>query len=270
MYVLALEFEVFLQGESFVKRKPILAANWKMNLTPGEAEKYLSEFLPLVKGQDAVEMLLCPAAPALDRVSRLLLNTNVLLGGQNIHSETSGAFTGENSAPMLKDLGCQYVILGHSERRTLFHETNEGVNKKIKKAQEFGLSCIVCVGETLAEREAGKTEAVVQDHVQGSLKNLTLGEMQKVVIAYEPVWAIGTGRNATPEQAEEAHRFIRSLLKKLFDAATADATRIQYGGSVKPENIAELIAKENIDGALVGGASLKPDSFAKLIHSSKN
>jgi len=236
-----------------------------MNILPSESEKYLSEFLPLVKNQNTVEIVLCPTAITLDRVSHLLVGTNVLLGGQNIHSETSGAFTGENSAPMLKDLHCRYVILGHSERRTLFHETNEDVNKKIKKAQEFGLSCIVCVGETLAEREAGKMEQVVQSQIEASLKNLTPIEMQKIVIAYEPVWAIGTGRNATPEQAEEVHQFIRSLLNKIFGALTSDATRIQYGGSVKPENIAELMAKENIDGALVGGASLKPDSFAKLI-----
>jgi triosephosphate isomerase len=252
-----------------MKRKPILAANWKMNITPSESERYLSAFLPSVRDQNTVEIVLCPPAITLDRVSRLLVGTPVLLGAQNIHSETSGAFTGENSAPLLKDLRCQYVILGHSERRTLFYETNESVNKKIKKAQEFGISCIVCVGETLAERESGKTEQIVQNQVEASLKNLNSSEMEKIVIAYEPVWAIGTGRNATPEQAEETHRFIRFLLKKMFGPLTSESTRIQYGGSVKPENIAELIAKENIDGALVGGASLNPESFIKLIQSSK-
>jgi triosephosphate isomerase len=248
-----------------VKRKPILAANWKMNILPSESEKYLSEFLPLVKNQNTVEIVLCPTAITLDRVSHLLVGTNVLLGGQNIHSETSGAFTGENSAPMLKDLHCRYVILGHSERRTLFHETNEDVNKKIKKAQEFGLSCIVCVGETLAEREAGKMEQVVQSQIEASLKNLTPIEIQKIVIAYEPVWAIGTGRNATPDQAQEAHAFIRHWLQQRFDASIAQAVRIQYGGSVNATNAASLLQQPDVDGALVGGASLKAETFSAIV-----
>lgn len=243
-----------------------MAANWKMNITPSEAEKFVAEFIPLVKNNTQVEIVLCPSAPTIDRVSKLVKGTNILVGGQNIHFEANGAFTGENNAAMLLDLKCTYVILGHSERRTLFGETNEIINKKVKKALESGLSAIVCVGETLAEREAGKTEKVLEDHVLNSLKGFTKEQFAKIVIAYEPVWAIGTGKTATPEQAEEAHAYIRKLLAGMIGQEGASAVRIQYGGSVKPENVKELMSKENIDGALVGGASLKADSFAKIVN----
>jgi triosephosphate isomerase (TIM) len=253
-----------------VNRTPIIAANWKMNITPCESEGFLRQFIPLVGNKHDVEIVLCPPAPSIDRVASLLKGVkNIKTGGQNIYFEASGAFTGETSAAMLKDLGCSHVILGHSERRSIFHETNEMVNKKVRRALDSGLSCIVCVGETLAEREQGLMEKVVKDHVANSLANLSLPDMEKVVIAYEPVWAIGTGRNATPAQAQEVHQFIRGLLKDLFNTETADATRIQYGGSVKPDNISELMAQHDIDGALVGGASMKADSFGKIVNYKK-
>ena len=249
-----------------MKRRPIIAANWKMNITPSEAEKFVDAFLPLVKSNKDVDMVLCPSALAVDRVAKLVKGSNVFVGAQNIYFEASGAFTGENSAAMLVDAGCNYVILGHSERRTIFHESNELINKKVKRALESGLIAIVCVGETLEEREAGKMEKVLEDHVMNSLKGFTAEDFKKIVIAYEPVWAIGTGKTATPEQAEEAHAFIRGLLVRLAGKEVADSVRIQYGGSVKPENTRELMSKENIDGALVGGASLKADSFAKIVN----
>lgn len=249
-----------------MKRRPIIAANWKMNITPSEAEKFVAAFLPLVKSNNQVDMVLCPSALAVDRVAKLAYGSNVFVGAQNMYFEASGAFTGENSAAMLLDAGCKYVILGHSERRTIFHETNEMINKKVKKALESGLIAIVCVGETLEEREAGKMEKVLEDHVLNSLKGFSAEDFKKIVIAYEPVWAIGTGKTATPEQAEEAHAYIRGLLVKLAGKEVADSVRIQYGGSVKPENTKELMSKENIDGALVGGASLKADSFAKIVN----
>ena len=249
-----------------MKRRPIIAANWKMNITPSEAEKFVAAFLPLVKSNSEVDMVLCPSALAVDRVSKLTNGSNVFVGAQNMYFEASGAFTGEISAAMLLDSGCKYVILGHSERRTIFHETNEMINKKVKKALESGLIAIVCVGETLEEREAGKMEKVLEDHVLNSLKGFSAEDFKKIVIAYEPVWAIGTGKTATPEQAEEAHAYIRGLLVKLAGKDVADSVRIQYGGSVKPENTRELMTKENIDGALVGGASLKADSFAKIVN----
>jgi triosephosphate isomerase (TIM) len=250
-----------------MSRKPIIAANWKMNLTPSQGEAFVKEFVPLVKNNQTVEMVLCPAAPTLERVIKTLsAQSQIQIGGQNIYFEAKGAFTGETSAEMLVDLKCKYVILGHSERRTLFHDTNETINKKVKQALSSGLHCIVCVGETLSQRESGKTENVVEDHIRNSLKDLTPEQMAKIVIAYEPVWAIGTGKTATSEQAQEVHAFIRKLLKEIFGSKTADETRIQYGGSVKTDNIKELMAMGDIDGALVGGASLKPDSFAQLVN----
>lgn len=249
-----------------MKRRPVIAANWKMNINASEAEKFLAEFLPLVKNNSSVEIVVCPAAPALDRTTRASKGSNVSIGAQNMYFEANGAFTGENSAAMLLDLGCKYVILGHSERRTIFGETNELINKKVKKALESGLLPIVCVGETLSEREAGKMGKVLEDHVLNSLKGFSADDFKKIIIAYEPVWAIGTGKTATPDQAEEAHKYIRGLLIKMIGKEAADTVRIQYGGSVKPENTKELMGKENIDGALVGGASMKADSFAKIVN----
>ncbi|EKD27529.1 MAG: triosephosphate isomerase [uncultured bacterium] len=247
-------------------RQAIIAANWKMNITASESEAFIKSFLPLVKDNKSTEIVICPPASTLDRVRTSIKNTNMLLGGQNIYFEKDGAFTGENSAAMLLDLDCKYVILGHSERRAIFNETNDIINKKIRHALASGLKAIVCVGETLAQREAGKTTDVIEDHVANSLKGLSKDDMKNIVIAYEPVWAIGTGKTATPEQAEEAHAFTRDLLKKLFGTEVANHVRIQYGGSVKPDNIKELMGKANIDGALVGGASLKPDSFSKIVN----
>lgn len=212
-----------------------------------------------------VVIILHPPSTALDEVGEVIYGSNISLGAQNMHWEDSGAFTGEISGPMLKDLGCAYVILGHSERRQFFHETNETVNKKTRAALKNGLTPIVCVGETLAERETGKTFQVIADHVTNSLKGFSEEEIQKILIAYEPVWAIGTGKTATPEQAQEVHAAIRGLLKKNYPQETADDIVILYGGSVKPSNTKELVNQKDIDGALVGGASLDVKSFADIV-----
>jgi triosephosphate isomerase (TIM) len=202
---------------------------------------------------------------ALSDAHELLIDSNITLGAQDLYWEQEGAFTGEVSAGMLKDAGCDYVIIGHSERRQFFHETNETVNKKAKAALLSGLKPIVCVGESLDEREKGITFDVVKDHIKGSLAGLSKAEIKDTVIAYEPVWAIGTGRTATPDQAQEVHHYIRGLIKEMFGDEVSSGMRIQYGGSVKPDNIEELMAKEDLDGALVGGASLKIDSFSAIV-----
>lgn len=246
-------------------RKAIIAGNWKLNKTSREAIALVEELKRDVSDVQTVDIVVCPPFTALSVVSDAILESNIALGAQNLYWQDSGAFTGEVSAPMLKDLGAQYVIIGHSERRQYFGETNETVNKRIRAALTHGLTPIVCVGENLAEREGNKTFEVIKNHVEGSLANLTSEEMSKIVIAYEPVWAIGTGKTATPEQAQEVHAYIRSLLEKLFGVSIASSVRIQYGGSVTPENIALLIAKPDIDGALVGGASLKAPSFAAIV-----
>lgn len=212
-----------------------------------------------------VDIVICPPYTLLAYLSDAIETSNIALGAQDCYWQEEGAFTGEISCKMLKDAGCEFVIIGHSERRQYFGETNESVNKKIKAALTAGLLPIVCVGETLAEREADRTFDVLTDHVQNGLKAMTAEEMEKVVIAYEPVWAIGTGKTATPAQAQEVHKFIRELLAKLFGKETASGVRIQYGGSVKPENIAELMKQPDIDGALVGGASLNIESFSTIV-----
>ena len=217
---------------------------------------------------EEIEVVLCPPFTSLSEVSEVITDTNIKLGAQDVYWEKEGAFTGEVSAPMLKAAGCEYCIVGHSERRQFFGETNETVNKKAKALLEEGIKPIVCVGEKLEERKTGKTFDVIKDHVENSLKGLTKEEMSGVVIAYEPVWAIGTGVNATKEQAEEAQKYIRGLLKKIFGQDTADSVRIQYGGSVKPDNIRELIREPDVDGALVGGASLKADLFLEIVKNS--
>ena len=244
-------------------RTKIVAGNWKMNLDRAKA-KELAAAVAARRGEAAkVELVLCPPALYVETVGSALAGTksNVGLGAQNMHDKASGAFTGEVAPPMLVDLGCHYVILGHSERRTLFGETDAAVNVKTKAALAAGLVPIVCVGETLEEREAGKTAAVVTGQVQGSLAGLSAAELEKVVVAYEPVWAIGTGKVATPEQAQEVHALIRRLLAGLSSPEVAARVRIQYGGSVKPDNAADLARQPDIDGALVGGASLKADDF---------
>ncbi len=213
----------------------------------------------------SVEVVLCPVFTALSEVAEILNETDIGLGAQDVYWQEEGAFTGEVSPVMLKDAGCQYVIIGHSERRQFFGETNETVNLKIKASLKQGLTPIICVGENLQEREANNTFKVIQNHIQGSLAGISAQDILKVVIAYEPVWAIGTGKTASPDQAQEVHKYIRGLLKEMFGEEAAQSIRIQYGGSVKPENIAELIGKPDVDGALVGGASLKVDSFSAIV-----
>ncbi len=220
----------------------------------------------LVGVSDAdAEVVVCPPFTALYAVGALLQGSSIKLGAQNVHWEKEGAFTGEVAAPMLKESGVRYAIVGHSERRLYFGESNEGVNKRAKAALASGIRPIICVGETLAQREAGQTEAVVRDHVAGGLAGFTRDAMLDTVIAYEPVWAIGTGKTATPAQAQEVHAFIRELLAAMFDSRVAEKVRIQYGGSVKPANAKELLGQPDIDGALVGGASLEAKGFADIV-----
>lgn len=250
--------------------KPIIAANWKMNKTLGEAVQFMEaikESLPLVEQVDAV---ICAPHLFLERLTKAAEGLPVEIGAQNMYFEESGAFTGEVSPVMLKDLGVAYVIVGHSERRTIFGETDEWVNKKVRAALAHGLKPILCVGETLEERESGRTNDVVKTQVTLALKDVTAEEAKNVVIAYEPVWAIGTGKTASSQDANSVARFIRETVRDLYDPATADAVRIQYGGSVKPDNIKELLVESDIDGALVGGASLDPASFLKLLEATRN
>jgi len=214
---------------------------------------------------ESTEVVLCPPFTALAEVAEILSESDIGLGAQDMHWADEGAFTGEVSASMLKDAGAQYVIIGHSERRQFFAESNETVNKKIKTALKYELTPIVCVGENLQERESNKTFKVIEDQIKHGLVDIDAEQMGKIVIAYEPVWAIGTGKTATPSQAQEIHKYIRDLLKKMYSDDVAESVRIQYGGSVKPENIVELMTKPDVDGALVGGASLKIDSFAAIV-----
>ncbi len=247
-------------------RKPFIAGNWKLFKTIAEAEKFAAAFKPLVAAAKNVEIGLGVQFVALSALAKACAGSNVRVGAQDCYWEESGAFTGEVAPGMIKDAGAGFVIIGHSERRQYFGETNKTVNQKTKAALAAGLDVIVCVGESLAEREKGITAQVIQDHVDNGLAGLTAQQMAKVTIAYEPVWAIGTGKTATPDQAQEVHAQIRGLLQKLFGAAVAEATRIQYGGSVKPANVKELMSKPDVDGALVGGASLEPESFAQIVN----
>jgi triosephosphate isomerase len=240
-------------------RKPFIAANWKMNKTSRETEEFINSFIPLVRDISDVDILIAPTFISLETASKLLKSSNVLLGAQNVYHEESGAYTGEISPDMLTAAGCSHVIIGHSERREYFSETDEVVNRKIKLARSKGLEVILCIGESLEERESNRTFDVLSSQLSGSLADLSL---DGITIAYEPIWAIGTGKTATDEQANETHAFIREWLGK--NRKNADKVRIQYGGSVKPENIEGLMSQPEIDGALVGGASLKPDSFAKI------
>jgi triosephosphate isomerase len=249
-------------------RKLIIAGNWKLNKTNDEAMELVTLLKREVGSVTDVDVVVCPVFTALADVADLTNESNIGLGAQNVYWEDSGAFTGEVSAPLLKRIGVQYVIIGHSERRQFFNETNETVNKRIKAALAHGLTPIVCVGEMLEDRESGKTNDVIKNHIEGSLANLSEEEMGKLVLAYEPVWAIGTGKTASPDQAQEVHAYIRSLLGTLFSEELANAVRIQYGGSVKAENAAELMSQPDIDGALVGGASLTAEAFAGIIKNS--
>ncbi|MBI5118099.1 triose-phosphate isomerase [Candidatus Poribacteria bacterium] len=247
-------------------RQIMVAGNWKMYKLAGEARALASDLKAKLAGHDsAVSVVLCPPFTALAAVAAAIAGTRMLLGAQNMHWEEKGAYTGEVSPSMLKDAGCTHVIIGHSERRQYFGETDENVNKKTRAALAAGLKPIVCVGETERQREERKTEAVIVEQVRKGLANLTVENMADVTIAYEPVWAIGTGKNATPKQAQEVHALIRGLLTEIFGEKVASARLILYGGSVKPDNARELLAEPDIDGALVGGASLDADSFEKIV-----
>lgn len=246
-------------------RKKLIAGNWKMNKTASDGAALTSELVATIGRETSVDVVLCPPFTALESVGRALDGQSLKLGAQNMHSEKNGAFTGEISAEMLRGLFCSYVILGHSERRTLFGETDASVNKKTLAALANQLKPILCVGETLAEREGGSTLAVVQKQLEGGLVGVTAEQITTVVIAYEPVWAIGTGKVATTEQAQEVHAYIRDLLTKLYGAALAQKVRILYGGSMKPANAPELLAQKDIDGGLIGGASLEAKSFVELV-----
>jgi len=247
-------------------RRKIVAGNWKMNKTVPEALALVRELRGMVSVlRDKVEIVLAPPFVALHPVAKAIEDSNLKLAAQNCHWEASGAFTGEVSAPMLKELGCAYVILGHSERRQFFGETDETVNKRAQAVLKAGLLPILCVGETLAEREAGRTLEVVERQVKGGLAGFGAGDVARFVLAYEPVWAIGTGRTATTAQAQEVHAAIRAQLSRLYDGGTAEQVRIQYGGSVKPDNAVELLGQKDVDGALVGGASLKAGDFAAIV-----
>ncbi len=246
-------------------RRKIVAGNWKMNKTIVEAQSLAEKLKHSVGKVTDPVVLICPSYTALTEVAMLLKDSEIQIGGQNMHEADAGAFTGEVSAEMLLTSGCAYVILGHSERRALFSETDRLVNAKAKKALEAGLIPIVCVGETLEQRENGIMEKVIEEQISGSLDSLSESDAKKTVIAYEPVWAIGTGKVATPEQAEDAHHYIRKLLAGIYGDATADMVTILYGGSVKASNAAGLFEKENIDGALIGGASLKADEFSAIV-----
>lgn len=245
-------------------RRPLIAGNWKMNLTRSGAVE-LARGVGAAAGDGEVDVLVCPTFVHLDGVLGAVEGSKVSVGAQDVYFEGNGAFTGETSTEMLNDLGCQFVILGHSERRNVIGESDDLINQKLHATLKAGLKPVLCVGELLDEREAGKTMEVVQGQIEGSLKDVSAEQMAEIVIAYEPVWAIGTGKTATPEQAQQVHADLRSLFASRYNQEVADNVRILYGGSVKPANAAELMACPDIDGALVGGASLKADSFAEII-----
>jgi triosephosphate isomerase len=233
--------------------------------SPSEAVEMLYKLIPLVKDITSVDIVVTPPFTALLAALQTVKNTNIRVGAQNMYFEDSGAFTGEISPVFLKDLGCNYVILGHSERRDIFNERDDLINKKLKKALVSDLIPIVCIGEHLEEREAGRTKEIIEDQFKNTFKDLNSEEMGSVVVAYEPIWAIGTGKTATPDQAEEIHIFIRELIADIYGKSTAETVRIQYGGSIKPANAKEIFKKKNIDGGLVGGASLQSNSFYEII-----
>jgi triosephosphate isomerase len=247
-----------------MSRKKLIAANWKMYKTPAEGKAFVEAFLPLVAGHTRDEIALFPSPVLLPTVIEAAKGSNVAIGAQNIHFAPEGAFTGETSIAQLKAVGGTHTLIGHSERRQYFAETDEIVNKKLKAALENGIVPVVCIGEVLAEREVGKTADVLKTQVAGAFAGITAAQAAPIVIAYEPVWAIGTGKTATPEMAVEAHKTIRAEVAALLGADVAAKMRILYGGSVKPDNATALLGQEEIDGALVGGASLKPDSFEKI------
>lgn len=246
-------------------RKPLIAGNWKMNKHSAESVELVSQLRNMVCDVKEVDIVVAPPYTALGAVADAIKGSNIFLSAQHTFWEESGAFTGEVAPSMLKDIGCRYAIVGHSERRQYFGETNETVNKRLKAALKVSLTPIVCIGEVLEEREAGKTLNIIEQQLKEGLNDLSAGDMENVVIAYEPVWAIGTGKTATPDQAQEVHQFIRKLIAEIFSEKVAEGVRILYGGSVKPDNIDQLMSQKDIDGALVGGASLKADSFSRIV-----
>jgi triosephosphate isomerase len=251
-------------------RRLLIAGNWKMNLDRGHSLALVQGLVESLRSISNVDIAVCPPAVYLGELGKALHGSNIGLGAQNAYSKPDGAYTGEISCAMVKDVGCRYVILGHSERRAIFGETDQMVNEKLHAVLAAGITPIVCVGETLQEREAGKTQQVVRSQSIGSLKGLSHDQMLKTVLAYEPVWAIGTGKTATPAQAEEVHEDIRTLLESQFSKETAQKVILLYGGSVKADNALELLSEPNIDGALVGGASLKQDSFEGIVRAASS
>lgn len=246
-------------------RIPMIAGNWKMYKTCPEAVESAKALVSLTTDVEGVEVMIAPPFTALAGVFDVIRQSGIQLGAQNMHWETEGAYTGEVSGKMIYSTGCRYVIIGHSERRQYFGETDEGVNKKVHAALAADLAPVICVGESESERESEKTFSILDKQMQKGLEDLPLGQMDTVIIAYEPVWAIGTGKTATPQQAQDVHEYLRGFLARRFDGKAAEKTRILYGGSVKPANISELMALPDIDGALVGGASLDPETFSNLI-----
>jgi len=250
-------------------RTPLIAGNWKLNLGPAEAHRVATELVPAVADRGDVQVALFPTALSVPAVIEAVRDSGITVGVQEIHHATSGAFTGTNSPTMARSVGCTWALIGHSERRQLFGETDEGVERKVTAALAAGLLPMVCLGETLEQRDAGQVEPVVTRQLAAALGTLRPDQVSTLTLAYEPVWAIGTGRTATPEQAQEVHAVLRSWLRDHYPAYVADQVRVLYGGSVKPHNAAELLACPDIDGALVGGASLKADSFAAIVHAAR-
>lgn len=247
-------------------RKPVIAGNWKLYKTGNEAVELVTALVPLVRETGMVEIIVAPVFTVLNDVRKAVAGSNIMMAGQNCFWEEEGAFTGEISPTLLRDAGCSHVIIGHSERRQYFGETDETVNRKIRAALKEGLTVLFCIGETLDEREAEKTFVILKRQLSAGLAGISKEQLNYIIIAYEPVWAIGTGRTATDKQAQEAHFFIREYISGIYDKETSDAVRILYGGSVKPENIKSLMSQPDVDGALVGGASLKAVSFAAIVN----
>ena len=247
------------------KRRTVIAGNWKMNMTPKSAVALIEEMKPLVAGKDACDVVLCVPAIDIPAAVEAAKGSNIKIGAENVHFKASGAYTGEISAQMLVEAGVEYVVIGHSERRQYFAETDQTVNLRTLAALEAGLKAIVCVGETLEQRELGYTETLLKYQTKMALTNVTEEQMNNVIIAYEPVWAIGTGVTATADQADEGNGYVRAAVAEMFGADVANKTVVQYGGSMNDKNAAELLSKENVDGGLIGGASLKPAAFAAIV-----
>lgn len=248
-----------------MSRRPIMAGNWKMNLLVAEAESLVKALIAGMDGTEEVDVVVAPPFTSLFPVAKVLAGSPIALAAQNLHWDDFGAYTGEICAKMLKDLGCQYVIIGHSERRQYFNETNQTVGKRLKAVLQEGMVPIFCVGEVLEERKGGQTLAVVEKQIREGLEGISIKRAGEMVVAYEPVWAIGTGETATPDQAQDVHAAIRKVIKDLYGEEVAEGIRIQYGGSVKPDNVRTLMSQPDLDGALVGGASLKTESFLGIV-----